>query len=253
MPARGAPADHRHRRIGRQAVRHERAGDLADPIRAHENDLGAGRFRDLRKVQGGFLLGGIFVAGQDGETGAMVAMRERDARAVGSGNDRRNPWHHFKRDARAGELLGFLAPAAEDVGITAFESHDAFACARPGDEQLVEFVLRNRMVLGAFAAVNDLGGLRRQAQQVRIHQRVIDHHVGAREQFGAAQREQARVARPGAHQIDHAGRLHLGLKYSFRPASAVRKLGRFASAAALRHRIRLVPPRQAAGQRLCCS
>src|SRR5438034_932676 len=43
-----------------------------------------------------------------------------------------------------------------------------------------------------------------ETQQVRVHQRVIDHHVGATEQLRSAQREQADVAGPGAHQIDHA-------------------------------------------------
>ena len=71
------------------------------------------------------------------------------------------------------------------------------------------------MVSGAFAAVDDLGRLRRQPQQIGIHQRVIDDHVRAPEQFRAAQREQSRVARPGADQINCAFRFH-GLKRAIR-------------------------------------
>ena len=42
----------------------------------------------------------------------------------------------------------------------------------------------------------------------RIHERVVEHHVGAPEQFRAAQREQARVARSGADKINRAFGFH---------------------------------------------
>ena len=64
------------------------------------------------------------------------------------------------------------------------------------------------MVLGALASVDDFGGPGNQAQQVPVHQRVIDHDVRAAEQLGATQGEEAGITRPGAHQINHACRLH---------------------------------------------
>ena len=61
---------------------------------------------------------------------------------------------------------------------------------------------------GSVATTDEFGRLRRQAQDFGIDQRVIDHHVRAREQFRRAQREQPGVARSRADQIDHAFWLH---------------------------------------------
>ena len=48
----------------------------------------------------------------------------------------------------------------------------------------------------------------REAKQSRIHQQVVDDGIGVAQQFRAAQREQARVARPGANQINRALGFH---------------------------------------------
>ena len=108
---------------------------------------------------------------------------------------------NFRRRQR----LRLLAAAAEDVGIAALEADDAFARARPGDEQRGDFVLRHRHVV---AARDEFGGRRREAEQGGVDERVVKHHVGAAEQFRAAQREQARVARPGADKINRAIGFH---------------------------------------------
>ena len=50
---------------------------------------------------------------------------------------------------------------------------------------------------------------RKKPQQIRIHQRVIDHDVGARDQFRATQSQQTGVSRPGADQVNHAFGFHV--------------------------------------------
>ena len=110
-----------------------------------------------------------------------------------------------KGNFRRRQRLGLLAAAPEDVRVAALEPDDAFARARPGDEQRGDFLLRHGHV---FAARNQFGGRRREAEQFGIGERVIDHHVGAAEQFRAAQREQPRVARPGADEINRATGFH---------------------------------------------
>jgi hypothetical protein len=190
---------------GGHAVLDERPGPVVQLFGAHEHDLGAGNFGDLVMAQSRFGIIGIFVAGEDGETGAMLAMGEGNAGVIRRRHDRRNAGHHFKTDFRRRERLGFLAAAPENVRIAALEPHDAFAFARPGDEQRGDFLLRHGHV---FAARDEFGGRRRQPEQVGIHQRVVEHHVGAPEQFRAAQREQARVARPGADEINCAFGFH---------------------------------------------
>lgn len=71
-----------------------------------------------------------------------------------------------------GEFLGLLAAASEDVGVAALEAHDGLAGAGLGDEQGVEFLLGDGVLLGALAAVNDLGGPGREAQEVGVDQGV---------------------------------------------------------------------------------
>ena len=135
----------------------------------------------------------------------MPAMSERNAGVVRRRHHRRNPRHDFKRNLCRRERLGFLAAAPENVGIAAFEPHDAFAFARPGDEQCGDFLLRH---LHVFAAGDEFGGRRRQPEQVGVHQGVVEHHVGAPEQFRSAQREQARVTGPGSDEVHCAFGFH---------------------------------------------
>jgi hypothetical protein len=52
---------------------------------------------------------------------------------------------------------------------------------------LVQFLLRDGVLFGPFAAVDNFSRSGREAEQVGIDQRVINHHVSAPEQFGAAQ------------------------------------------------------------------
>lgn len=71
-------------------------------------------------------------------------------------------------------MLRFLAAAAKEIGVAANEPHNSLACPRPADEQLVHCGC-------AIATTDKFGGIRRQAQDLGIDQRVMDHHVGASE------------------------------------------------------------------------
>jgi hypothetical protein len=64
------------------------------------------------------------------------------------------------------------------------------------------------------AAADELGRFRRQTQNLRIDQRVTDHHVRASQQFGCAQREQPDIAGSRADQINHAFEFHGGILYA---------------------------------------
>ena len=55
-----------------------------------------------------FCVVGIFVAGENGEAGAMVAVRERNARVIRRGDNGRNARHDFKMNFRRRERLGFF-------------------------------------------------------------------------------------------------------------------------------------------------
>ena len=133
------------------------------------------------------------------------AVREGNAGVIRRRHHGRNAGHDFKGNFRCREGLGFLAAPAKNVGVAALEPHDAFARAGSGDEQRGDFLLRHGHV---FAAGDEFGGRRRQPEQVGVHERVVEHHIGAPEQFRAAQREQTRVARPRADEMDSAFGLH---------------------------------------------
>ena len=144
------------------------------------------------------------MSGDNGETGAVLAVGQRYSGVIRRGKNGGYAGHNFKGNVRRGQFLGLLTAASEDVRVATLEAHDGFAFVGLGDQQLVQLVLRNGVVFGSLAAKNDFGGPGSETQQVRVHQRVIDHNVGATEQLRSAQREQADVAGPGAHQIDHA-------------------------------------------------
>ena len=46
----------------------------------------------------------------------------------------------------------------------------------------------------------------RQRQNARVHQRVVDHHVGLAQRMQCAHGEQSRIARPGADEPDRTRR-----------------------------------------------
>ena len=121
-----------------------------------------------------------------------------------------NAGHDFKRDAGGGQFPGLLAAAAKDVGIAALEADDAFAGAGFVHQQLVQLVLGNGVVAGAFAGINQFRARRGQAEQVPVDERVIDDHVRAAEQLRPAHGNQAGVARAGADQIDSPFGFHGG-------------------------------------------
>jgi len=64
----------------------------------------------------GVVLGGVFVAGDDGEAGTVVTVGDGDAGVVWRGHGGGNAGHDFKGNSRGGEFFGFLTAAAEDVG-----------------------------------------------------------------------------------------------------------------------------------------
>ena len=84
---------------------------------------------------------GFCVAGEESKLGGKLAMRQRNPRVIGRRHEGGNARHDLERHARVGQLLRFLAAAAEEIGVAADEPHDGLARARPGDQQLVQLRL----------------------------------------------------------------------------------------------------------------
>ena len=115
-------------------------GDLPDAVCAHHDDFGAGCPGHLRPINGGLLLGRVLVSRDQGQPRAKRPVRERHARITGHRHERGNPGHNLKRDARVGQLLGFLAASAKNIRVAPFEPDHRVAGARLGNEQFIEFL-----------------------------------------------------------------------------------------------------------------
>lgn len=205
LPRPCAPLHNRHGSGGRHPTREQRLRQFGQMGHAHQNHLRAGNAGNLIKVQRacGFVV--ALVAGEHGEVGGVVAMRERDARVIRRGRDGRHARHDLEGNFGLHQRLRLLAPATEDVGIATFEPHDAFARARLGDHQCVELFLGNVL---SFAARNQFAARAGVPEQCRVDQQIVNDHVGALQQIRAAQREQSRIARARAHQIYRASFRH---------------------------------------------
>ena len=73
----------------------------------------------------------IFMAGDERDERAVLAMGERNSRERRNRNRRGDARHHLELDARRGERFGLFAAAPEDERVAALEPHhSSFRCAR---------------------------------------------------------------------------------------------------------------------------
>ena len=203
-----APLDHRNGRGGVHAVGDQHRGELPDTVGAHHDDFGAGCPGHLGPINGGFLFGRVLVSRNQGQPRAKRPVRERHARISGHGHEGGNPRHNLKGYARIGQLLGLLAASAKNIRVAPFEPDHGVAGARLGNEQFIEFLLGDGLVPAPLAAEDDLCRPGGQPQQLRVYQRVVDHHVRPGQQLRSAHRQQPGVPRPCAYQIDRAFCFH---------------------------------------------
>jgi hypothetical protein len=98
------------------------------------------------------------VPGNHHEAGAGIAVGDGNAGVIGDGDSRGNAGNDFKGDAGFDQFLGFFTTSAKNVRVTAFESDDGSAFAGLLDEELIQFILGDGVLIGAFAGVQDFGG-----------------------------------------------------------------------------------------------
>ena len=103
---------------------------------AHEGDERSGHLRERPRVE---LLD--VVRRERGHRLRDAAVRDRDARRLGNGGDRRHAGHELERDAGADERERLLPAAAEHERVAALEAHDAAPAPAVRDEQRVDVFL----------------------------------------------------------------------------------------------------------------
>ena len=93
--------------------------------------------------------------------------------------------------------------AAEDERVAALQAHDPPAATAVRDERRVDLVLGHGGAPGGLARVEQLGAGPAEGQQPLGAEAVVDDDVGALQRVAARRGDQARVAGPGADQVDH--------------------------------------------------
>jgi hypothetical protein len=115
--------------------------------------------------------------------------------------------HHFEPHSRRPQRVRLLAAAREDERVAAFEAHDLLAGLAALDQQRVDVGLVHRRAARRLADADPLR-IRREVEQSGDRETVVDHHVGAGQHLGAAKRQERRIARSGADEIDGHRVLH---------------------------------------------
>ncbi len=102
---------------------------------------------------------------------------KRNAGVGRSGDGRGYARDDFKRNAGLGQLLRFFSPPTEDKGIPALQADDDLPFPGLGDDQGVDFFLREGVVAPLFPDVDLFRTGFGRVQQLLVRQIVVDHHV----------------------------------------------------------------------------
>ncbi len=92
----------------------------------------------------------------------------------------------FAGDTGFARRIEFLAAAAEDEGIAAFQAHDLLAGERLAHQQFVDQLLLHRVAAALLRDRNPLDMRRNQREHAFANEPVVDHEIGAFEQARGA-------------------------------------------------------------------
>ncbi len=188
------------------AVVDQQVRDGAQMRERHVEDDDRRAFGDGRPVEIFGDRAARHVAGDEGDGVIDVAVGDRDAgiaEAADAGGDAR---HQTEGDARIDQRQRLFAAAAEDEGVAALQAQHALAGPRQFDEARRDVALLRARLAAALAGILKLRPRPCELQNGFVDQRVVDHDVGLLQRVERVERQQARIARPGADQ-PHPARL----------------------------------------------
>ena len=172
----------------------------------HVEDQRAGKAGQGGKVERRIGLFGVLVPGHQRHGRSFVAMRDGDTRIAGRCQSGRHAGHNLELDSLRPQVAEFLARPAKDHRIAVLEPNDGLVARGKRGQQLVDFGLRLHSPAAVFAEGDEHCGRPAVAENRRIGEVVVQDDVGPLEDLDRAQRDEARIARPRAYQIDFAFR-----------------------------------------------
>ena len=136
-------------------------------------------------------------------------MRHGDAGRSQAAGGRGDSRHQAEGDAGCGERERLLAAAAEDEGIAPLEAQHAKPLPGEPYQAPADVGLVRRRLAAPLAGIFERSTRPGERQDFRRDQGVVDHAIGLAERIRRVEREQPRIARPGAHE-PHRSRLDRG-------------------------------------------
>lgn len=118
------------------------------------------------------------VTGGQRDHPALVSMRQRHGRIRGTGESGGNAWDDLEWHAGGGQRLDFLAAAAEDQRVAAFQPHHAPAIACQADQERVDILLLHAVVRARLADKDAFGIAPAHIQHFFAHQAVVHDDIG---------------------------------------------------------------------------
>ena len=131
-------------------------------------------------------------------------MREWQHRLGCTTQSCRHAGNDFNRHACRAACLNLFAAAPENKRIATLQSHHQIASLRLGNQNRIDALLRHGMFAAAFGDGYQPGVRIDQCQHPIIHQPIMHHDFGRREEARRFDRQQIRIARACAYKYHPA-------------------------------------------------
>jgi hypothetical protein len=134
----------------------------------------------------------------------MIAVREWNTRIGRDGCRRAHSGHDLEGDAGSSEIRSLFSTSPKQKRIAPLESYDRLSRTTPLDQQFIDFLLAHDVAPTSVFSTEDPFRLwLREAQEAWVCQVVVDDHVGPRQALLRLERQQARISRPGPHEVHY--------------------------------------------------
>ena len=144
----------------------------------------------------------------DHEAVPVVTMRQRNSSRCGNCIDAADSRNDFEWNARCGEHESLFAASSKNKRVPALEAAHGVSGIGFGYQERVDPFLDLMRLPGLFPDVDDFGIEPRFFKQGRMDQPVVNDHVGLAQASQSLDRDQSRITRPGAGNVDEALSIH---------------------------------------------